>query len=187
MTVALLDACVLYPPSLRDLLMRLAADEAYYPRWPSEIQSEWVRNVLANKPATSETQLERTRRLMEQVDPDCLVTGYEPHISTLLLPDPNDRHVLAAAIESDAAVIVTYNLSDFPDTALQAYGIRAAHPDLFLSALFDDQSDLFLHVVQKHRASLKNPPKSVEDYITTLRINRLHDIALRLETCRGDI
>jgi len=121
MTVALLDACVLYPPSLRDLLMRLAADEAYYPRWPSEIQSEWVRNVLANKPATSETQLERTRRLMEQVDPDCLVTGYEPHISTLLLPDPNDRHVLAAAIESDAAVIVTYNLSDFPDTALQAY------------------------------------------------------------------
>ena len=95
--IALLDANVLYPPGLRDLLMWLAVVLAYEPRWTEEIHAEWMRNVLKDRPEVTAAQLERTRRLMDQVNPKCLVRGYEARIPTLTLPDENDRHVLAAA------------------------------------------------------------------------------------------
>lgn len=179
--IAVLDACVLYPPSLRDLLMRIAVAGAFEPRWTEEIHTEWIRNVLADNPEITPAQLDRTRRLMNQAIPNGLVSGYEAHTSALSLPDANDRHVLAAAIEASATVIVTFNLSDFPATTLAAYGIEPLHPDVFLSALFDDDADLFLRAMQKHRASLKNPPKTVADYIQTLRANGLQGLAWRVE------
>lgn len=179
--VAILDACILYPPSLRDLLMWLATVEAYKPRLTEEIHAEWIRNVLADHPGVTPAQLDRTRRLMNQAAPNCLVSGYERHITTLSLLDANDRHVLAAAIEASAAVIVTFNLTDFPTATLQTYGIEPAHPDLFLSALFDDEPGLFLRAVQTHRASLHNPPKNAMGYLHTLRVNGLKELALRVE------
>ncbi len=68
---------------------------------------------------------------------DCLVTGYEDLIASLSLPDPDDRHVLAAAIRADADVIVTYNLKDFPAETLAPFDIEAQHPDDFLVSLLD--------------------------------------------------
>ena len=100
--IALLDACVIYPPSLRDVLMWLAVVMAYEPRWTEEIHAEWKRNVLADCPDVTPARLERTRTLMDQVNPKCLVSGYEARIPDLTLPDENDRHVLAAAIEAGA-------------------------------------------------------------------------------------
>ena len=129
MIIAVLDACVLYPPSLRDLLMWMATVRIYAPRLTEEIHAEWIRNVLANNLELTLDQLDRTRRLVNQVIPGCVVSGYEKHISTMRLPDPNDRHVLAAAIEAHAEMIVTFNLPDFPDTMLRKYGVRAIHPD----------------------------------------------------------
>jgi len=187
MNVAVLDACVLYPPSLRDLLMWLATVRIYEPRFTEEIHAEWMRNVLADNPEATPAQLDRTRRLMNQVIADAVVCGYEACIPTLTLPDANDRHVLAAAIEAEAAVIVTFNLSDFPAAILQPLGIRAAHPDHFLCALFDDETDLFLRAVQAHRASLRNPPKTTNAYIDTLRANDLIDLAVRIEIYRDAI
>jgi len=118
---ALYDACVLYPAPLRDLLMHLAMTDLFRARWTDQIHDEWIRNVLANRPDLNRKQLERTRRLMNAHVLDCLVTGYENLIDGLTLPDPNDRHVLAAAVSADADVIVTYNLGDFP-TVIGAYG-----------------------------------------------------------------
>lgn len=180
-TVAVLDACVLYPPSLRDLLMWLATVGAYAPRLTEAIHAEWIRNVLADKQQVTPAQLDRTRRLMNQVAPDCLVSGFEQIIPTLRLPDASDRHVLAAAIKAGAAVIVTFNLSDFPAATLETYGIEPLHPDVFLPALFDDAPDLFLQAVQMHRASPRNPPKDAEGYVQTLRVNGLKGLALRVE------
>ena len=134
---AVLDACILYPAALRDLLMWLASFGVFEPRWTEEIHAEWMRNVLADRPQLTVARLEQTRRLMDQVDPGSLVSGYERHMAALGLPDPNDRHVLAAAIEARAPLIVSFNLSDFPAATLRAFGIKAAHPDHFLSALFD--------------------------------------------------
>lgn len=179
--LAVLDACALYPPSLRDLLMRVAIAGAYEPRWTEEIHAEWIRNVLADNPNVTPAQLDRTRRLMNQTIPNCLVSGYEVHIPALSLPDTGDRHVLAAAIQAKAPLIVTFNLSDFPEAVLQTHGIRAIHPDVFLDGLFDAQPDLFLRAVRTHRASLHNPPKDAQGYIQTLRVNGLKELALRLE------
>ena len=178
--IAVLDACILYPPSLRDLLMWLASARVYAPRLTDEIHAEWIRNVLADNPEVTLAQLDRTRRLMNQVTPECLVSGYETYIPSVSLPDMNDRHVLAATIEANATVIVTFNLTDFPVATLEAYGIEPLHPDVFLSVLFDDNPELFLSVVQTHRASLKNPPKIAADYIETLRTNGLKGLALRV-------
>ena len=187
MTVALLDACILYPPSLRDLVMRLAAVGAYEPRMTNEIHDEWTRHVLADHPEVTPAQLKRTRGLMNQVAVKGLVSGYERHIPNLSLPDANDRHVLAAAIESGARVIVTFNLSDFPAAVLAAYRIEALHPDHFLLALFENAPELFLYAARVHRASLKKPPKTQTTYIETLRKNRLMELAQQLEEHLADI
>ena len=134
---ALYDACVLYPAPLRDLLMQLALSDLFSARWTNQIHDEWIRNVLANRPELKRHQLERTCRLMNAHVLDSLVTGYENLIDALTLPDPDDRHVLAAAIRSGADVIVTYNLDDFPKRVLHPLGIEAQHPDLFVTRLLD--------------------------------------------------
>ena len=185
MLVAVLDACVLYPPALRDLFMWLAAAIMYQPRWTEDIHAEWMRNVLADSPNASREQLERTRRLMDRINDESLVTGYEALIPDLTLPDMNDRHVLAAAIQAEASVIVTFNLKDFPAARLKTYGVRASHPDDYLTALLNDSPELFLMAVRDHRASLQRPPKTAGEYIETLKTNRLRKLALNLEARRG--
>ncbi len=120
---ALLDACVLYPAPLRDLLMHLAVADLFRATWTEEIHNEWIRSVLADRPDLSRRQLERTRDLMDVHVRDCLVTGHEHLIPKLSLPDPDDRHVLAAAITCGADVIVTFNLADFPIDALAPHRI----------------------------------------------------------------
>ena len=97
MIVAVLDACVLYPPSLRDLFLWLAVDLVFQPRWTDIIHSEWTRNVLADNPEIEPAQLERTRQLVKQINGESLVTGFAKHTPVLTLPDPDDRHVVAAA------------------------------------------------------------------------------------------
>ena len=186
MTIAILDACVLYPPSLRDLLMWLASVQLYAPRWTEEIHAEWIRNVLADNAKVTPAQIDRTHRLMNQVVPRCLVSGYESRIPSLILPDANDCHVLAAAIEANASLIVTYNLADFPAPALAAFGVRAVHPDIFLSSLFGEQKEQFSEGVRNHRASLHNPPKDTAGYLQTLKANHLPELARRLAEFEGE-
>jgi hypothetical protein len=105
------------------------------------INEEWITNVLAHRPGLIRAQLEKTRDVMNQRFLDALMQGVEPLIPRLTLPDPNDRHVLAAAIESRADVIVTANLKDFPPTALVPHGIAVADPDDFVDQLFDRNED----------------------------------------------
>jgi len=181
MTIAVLDACVLYPPSLRDLLLWLAAVRVYEPRWTEDIHAEWIRNVLADNPELTSGQLERTRRLMDQVTSHCLISGYEGRIASLSLPDEADRHVLAAAIEAGSALIVTFHLADFPAATLQTYGIQPVHPDDFLCALFEDEPELFLRGLRAHRASLRRPSKTAEEYLATLIANGLNWLAAHVE------
>jgi len=134
---ALFDACVLYPAPLRDFLMRLALTDLFRPRWTEQIHDEWIRNLLQNRSDLTAEQLQRTRTLMNSHVRDCVVTGYEPLIDGLTLPDPDDRHVLAAAIRTRASVIVTCNLKDFPQEVLGPLGLEAQHPDEFITHLID--------------------------------------------------
>lgn len=125
---AILDACVLHPAPLRDLLMHLALTDLFRAKWTDAIHEEWIRSVLENRLDLTREQLERTRQLMNAHVRDCLVTNYEDLIPVLTLPDPDDRHVLAAAIRSSADVIVTFNLGDFPPETLKKWGIEGATP-----------------------------------------------------------
>lgn len=165
---AVYDACVLYPAPLRDLLMQLALTDLFRARWTEKIHDEWIRNVLKNHPRLTLEQLTRTRNLMDSNVRDCLVTGYEFLIPTLGLPDPNDCHVLAAAIRCDADVIVTANLSDFPEVMLSQHNVIAQHPDTFISDLIDLKPTRVLAAAEIHRKRLKCPPTSVDTYLETL-------------------
>ncbi|MFD2252423.1 hypothetical protein FHS82_004110 [Pseudochelatococcus lubricantis] len=95
---ALLDANVLHPAPLPDLLLQLAVTDLFKARWTADIHREWIEALLRNEPARNRTALERTRDLMDKATRDCLVEGYHALIPALTLPDPDDRHVLAAAI-----------------------------------------------------------------------------------------
>lgn len=182
--VAVLDSCVLYSAALRDLFMWLANEEVFVPKWTERIHEEWMENVLANRPDLQRERLERTKALMNLKAEGSLVEGYEALISSLTLPDPDDRHVLAAAIVSEAAVIVTFNLSDFPEAALAAYGVEAVHPDEMLVRLLEDKPDAFLVAVEKQVSALVNPPRTWEQHLESLRVQGLPRTAARLAEIR---
>lgn len=170
---ALYDACVLYPMSLRDLLMQVALTDLFRAKWTDRILDEWVNSLLTKRPDLSPEALARTRRLMNEHVGGYLITGYEPLIGGLVLPDQNDRHVLAAAIAGRADVIVTYNLKDFPKEILRPHGIEARHPDEFLHHLLDLAPGLVCEAARRCRERKKNPSYSVEEYLTALERREL--------------
>ena len=165
---ALLDANVLYPAPLRDLLLQLAVADVFRAKWTADIHREWIDALIENEPHRNRAALERTRDLMDRSTRDCLVTGYEPLIASLTLPDPDDRHVLAAAIVGRCDAIVTHNLKDFPEESLAPYAIEAQHPDEFLCNHLNLTPGAFCGAVQKVRHRLRNPPYTVDRYLENL-------------------
>jgi hypothetical protein len=162
------DACVLYPAPLRDLLMQLALTDMYRARWSNMIHDEWTRNALENRKDLKPEAIARTRQLMDANVREALVENFEHLIPAVELPDPDDRHVVAAAMHAGAELIITFNRKDFPPAELQKYNVSAQHPDDFVFDLFDLNAAKVLKAVCRHRKSLKNPLKSVEDYLDTL-------------------
>lgn len=182
---ALLDACVLYPAQLRDLLVEVAKTGVYRARWSDSIHDEWISALLARRGDLDPAILARTRELMNAAIPDCLVRGYEALVPNLNLPDPKDRHVLAAAITGRADVIVTFNLKDFPAETLSAFGIEAQHPDTFLSHQMSLNPHGMLLAARRIRRRLKNPEKTPDEYLAGLRQAQLILIASELEKTKA--
>jgi predicted nucleic acid-binding protein len=114
---------------LRDLLVQLARAGLYRAKWSASIHDEWIRNLLKERPTLDRRKLDRTVDLMNQAVADCLVADYDHLVPSLILPDPGDLHVLAAALHAKADAIVTFNLRDFPDNVLHPLGLEAIHPD----------------------------------------------------------
>lgn len=167
--VVVYDACVLYPAPLRDLLVRLASKGVVRARWSEIILDECFRNVLEQRPDLKPEMLRRTRELMTKAVADSIVTGFEGLVNGLSLPDPDDRHVLAAAIRAGAQTIVTFNLKDFPAATLTPYGIEAQHPDDFVLDTIDLAPGTVTQVISEQAAALKKPPRSIGDLLDTLR------------------
>lgn len=166
--VAVYDACVLYPAPLRDLLMWLGLSGLFRARWTALIHDEWKRNLLLKRTDLTSAQLDRTSALMDRAIPDALVSGHEALIADLELPDPSDRHVLAAAIHCKASVIVTFNLKDFPGAVLAPLHIEAQHPDEFIQGLFDFDQAAVVQAAKQQRATLKHPPMCADQYLEVL-------------------
>lgn len=120
--------------------------------------------MLENRPDLRREQLIRMKELMNAHTRDALVEGYEGLIETVTLPDPDDRHVLAAVIHAQADWIVTFNLRDFPARALAPHGIVAIHPDVFFLKLLEQDAQRVHLAAERQRTSLKNPPKTQMEY-----------------------
>ncbi len=164
----LYDACVLYPNHLRDVLIQLATTDLFRAKWTEQIHDEWIRNVLKNLPKNSPEKLQALKQLINRAVPDCLVTDFEYLIPSLNLPDPDDRHVLAAAIVAKTDIIVTTNLKDFPVLVLESHGIEAQHPDDFIADLIDLYPFRVITAIQTIQNRLKNPPVNFDEYMEIL-------------------
>ena len=185
--IALLDANVLYPAALRDVLVTLGAFNVYAPRWTNQIHDEWIRNVVLNRPGTNRARLESTRRAMELAIPGALAEGFESLIATLQLPDPNDRHVLAAAIQAKVQVLVTFNRKDFPRAEVDRWNIKVQSPDEFLCDLFTLNPHSVVAALANQRDRLKKPPLSTEQFLGNLRLQRLPRFVAALEPFKDQL
>lgn len=144
-------------------------------RWTDDIHDEWTHSVLMDLPHLKSENLARTRELMNQAVPDALIdrNKYKDLIGSLQLPDPDDRHVLAAAIASRAEMIITFNLRDFPATVLTPYDITARHPDDFVMDLLSLNEDIVRQCLVRQQQTLKNPAMSVSQVLDNLQVNGL--------------
>lgn len=166
--VALLDACVLVPVSLADTLMRLAEAELYRPIWSQEILAETRAAILDVHPDIDAGRVDARLRSMNETFEDACVEGWEPLAAGLVLPDDNDRHVVAAAIRGRAEAIVTNNVRDFPAEVLDEFGLHAVTPNDFLLDQLDLAPGTVLGVLRRQAADARRPPLSIDDVLTSL-------------------
>lgn len=164
----LYDANVLYPNTLRDLLIRIAQSGTVQAKWTNEIMDEMLAALVRNRSDIPPAKLGRLRELITSAVRDCLVTGYEPLVEGLKLPDPQDRHVLAAAIKAGAQVIVTRNLKDFPAADLEPWAIEAKSPDAFVLDQVGVNGRVVAASVRQIADSRIRPPESIEDVLRQL-------------------
>ncbi|WP_250290159.1 PIN domain-containing protein [Frankia sp. CiP1_Cm_nod1] len=176
------DANVLYPNTLRDLLIRIAQSGLVQAKWTNEILDEMATAIGRTRPDISPEKLTRLRSLMNAAIRDVLVFGYEPLIEGLKLPDPGDRHVLAAAIKAGAQVIVTRNLKDFPAADLEPWGVEAKTPDAFVLDQVGIRGQAVAASIQQIADSRTNPPESVDDILRQLERNGLVESTAALRT-----
>lgn len=179
---ALLDANTLYPILTCDALMSIAGTGLFAPKWSQRIELEWMRNLETDRPELV-GRLDDRRDQMRKAAPDWEVE--EPAIASLetglTLPDPGDRHVLAAAIAGHADCIVTFNLKDFPSTTLQPFRLEAIHPDSFIISQFDLDPFRTVAALKKMRQRKGNPPVKADAFIAAFERNGLPAVADRLK------
>ena len=183
--VALLDANVLFPFRKRDILLRFHHAGLFRARWTEQILDEWTLNLLEQKPHL-EPSVRSQRHAMHEHFAEALVTGYEPLIGTLALPDADDRHVLAAAIRCGAQYIVTDNLADFPAEVLAKYDIKAIDADGFLSATFDLYPSEALGVLSTLCETYRNPTFTPSEFVRDLTAKGLPRLAAQTDERRDE-
>lgn len=163
--VVVLDACVLFPASLRDTLLRAAQADLYQLQLTEEILEEVRRNLV--KRTMTEPKARRLITAIRENFNDSLISQHRQLIPSMPTNE-KDRHVLAAAVASRAQVIVTFNLKDFPTDFLDPFQVEAQSPDVFLSHLYHLDSQIMPRIIIEQAHNLCNPPKSVADVLKTL-------------------
>ena len=178
---ALLDACVLYPLAMTDALLSLATTGFFAAKWTTRIEGEWIRSLERARPDLV-GRLTIRRDSMRDAVPDweVLESAWAPLEGGINLPDPDDRHVLAAAIAGHADCVVTSNLKHFPPQVLADYGIEAIDPDTFIINQWDLDPVAAIAAFKRMRARRKNPRSSPEDFADALEIGGLPSTAERL-------
>lgn len=172
---ALLDANVLFPTVLREILIGAARAGLYRPLWSDRILEEWARATIKLGPG-AEVIARGEIAALRVAFPAATVALPEALVARLWLPDPNDVHVLAAAIAGHADVIVTYNAADFPRHTLAEEGLDRQDPDQFLLALHDKSPAEVSAVCEAVRAEaerLSGQPQPMRNLLKRARLPRL--------------
>ena len=177
--IVVYDANVLYPNTLRDLLIRISQAGLVHAKWTNEILDEMLRALTRNRPDILPDKLDRLRQLMNEAVRDCLVSGYEPLIEGLKLSDPGDRHVLAAAVKAGAQVIVTSNLKHFPAADLRQSDVEAKSPDDFVLDLVGIDGRTVAACVQQIDSRTR-PPQDIADVLGQLERDGLVEFTAAL-------
>lgn len=170
----LIDACVLYPTVLRQIVLGVAGQGLFTPLWSARLLEEWARTAARIGAEADEVIARGEIALLRASWPGAEVAPGDE--AALDLPDAGDIHVLAAAIAAGAAVILTLNLRDFPARALAGHGLRAEHPDAFLLALWRDHPEAVAKVVERVRAEaerLSGQPQPLRPLLKRARLPRL--------------
>jgi len=163
---ALLDACVLYPVGVRDLLRSVAERMVYTPHWTGAILDEMARNIVADGRSTAE-KIATMRQQMAAAFPDALIKGYEPLVP-VMTNHPKDRHVLAATVRENVGLIVTENVKDFPESACAPYDIDVQTADEFLSYALDQDPPAVIGAVHTMAGKRRHPPVTAPDLLAAL-------------------
>jgi len=182
--VAVLDANVLFPFRMRDILLRFHHAGLFQARWTGRILDEWTRSLLDWKPHL-ERSIRSQRHAMDKHFADALVTGHEKLVGTLDLPDPDDRHILATAIRRGARCTFTDNLADFPEDILDGFDIEAIAGDAFLSQIVERRASEAVAVLCTLRRLYRNPPFTPSEFILDLSAKGLPRLAALAERHRG--
>lgn len=164
---AILDANVMYPVNVFDILAQFCIEGLFTAKWSQDIDEEWTRNLLASRADLTQEQVYKRRDQQRMALPDWEVEAekYQSLIEAIKLPDINDRHVLAAAIAGHADSIVTFNIKDFPSDVLDQYDIEAIHPDDFICLQLDLIPYQALTAIKHIRLRLKKPPYSAQELL----------------------
>ncbi|QXT63478.1 PIN domain-containing protein [Tessaracoccus palaemonis] len=165
---AVLDSCVMVPVALCDIHLRLAERLVFRPVWSERIISDARKAVLRIHPEIDPGRIGRRFQQMNEAFPDAEVHGHETLIDGLELPDPDDRHVLAAAIVSGADAIVTANLRDFPGGLWERFGVEIISPDDFLLNQLDMANRVVIAAIEEQAAATTHPSLTLDDLLGVL-------------------
>lgn len=166
-----LDTNVIYPIDIRDLLFWFASYDLFTPKWSKHIFSEWEK-VMKRKEIPDEEIKKRISKA-QRAFPDALVENYETLVDSLTLPDEKDRHVLAAAIKTNANVIVTNNIKDFPNDYLSSFGLTAKAADDFITDTIDLNNELAVEAFRALVLNRTNPNLDEFEILDRFRKNGL--------------
>lgn len=182
---AVLDACVLYSVLMSDALMSLAVRGLFAAKWSVRIEDEWMRSLELRRPELVGKLAFRRDCMREAVSdwevPELAIGKLLP---CLELPDPDDRHVLAAAIAGHADCIVTANVRDFPPEILEPYGIEVVGPDRFIINQWDLRPYEAITAFKRMRGRWRRPETSADDFADVFERGGLPATALRLREVR---
>lgn len=177
---AVLDACVLYPTVLREVLLGVAAAGFYEPLVSERILREWTR-ATAKLGLAAQAVAEGEAALLRAAFPRAILRDQPAIEARLMLPDPNDVHVLAVAIAGHADAIVTFNAADFPGHVLAAEGIQRRDPDGFLWELHSRHPGAVADIVEAVRAKAERIAGAPMPLKPLLKRARLHRLAKALQ------
>lgn len=170
-----LDTNVIYPIDIRDLLFWFAWNDLYTPKWSQTVFKEWE-DVMRRK-NISDIEIQKRIEKTNAAFPDALVKNYESLIDSLTLPDPDDRHVVAAAIKVNANVIVTNNIKHFPCEYLSQFGLTAKTADDFITDTIDLSPEIALKAFKEMVVNRTNPDLDEYEVLDRLRKNGLKNSA----------